>query len=272
MHKFNISSSLKLAGFDLKKNRKSIIGWCVALFLIMFMYMILFPSMKDVAQMKMDAMPKELLQFFGMEQMAELTNFIGYFGMIFSLILIAISIFSASFSANLIFREEKLKTIEFLYSLEVSRTEIYISKLITAFVASLAAILSAAVGTAVCGFINGGESFVFADFLQILKISGITVFFFMAVSLMLAGLTTRIGVSAVGSMIVLVCYLLGYLSKLLESKADWLVYFSPFELFSPQRALALDSSTMIEYGICFALIVAFVFVGGFAYKRRDFNI
>ena len=272
MSKFNFSSSLKLTGFDLRNNRKQIIGWSIAIFSIMFMYMILFPSMQDMAKIKMEAMPKEFLQLFDMENMNELANFTGYFGMVFNLILIAMSIFAATFAANLIYREEKSKTIEFLYSLEVSRAEIYVSKLITAFLACLAVLLSATLSTAVCGFINGGETFVFADFLQIVKVSGFTVFFFMAVSLMLAGLTAKVGVAGVGSMVVLFSYLLGYLSKLLETKAEWLAYCSPFELFSPQKALALENHTMTELGVYFGITAVFLIVGGMVYKRRDFNI
>jgi len=272
MRQFNFASSLKLTGFDLHNNRRYLLGWSASIFAIMFMYMILFPSMQDMAKIKMEALPKQFLQLFDMEDFSSLDNFINYFGMVFNLILIAMSIFAASFSANLLYREEKGKTIEFLYSLEVSRTEIYISKLLTAFVAALAVLLSATVSTWICGAINGGETFVVGDFLQIIKVSGFCVFFFMALSVMLAGITAKVGVGAVGSMIVLACYLLGYLSKLLETKAQWLAYFSPFELFSPQNAVKLESKTLTEMGAYFGLALAFVIVGGLVYRRRDFNI
>lgn len=272
MSNFNLGASLKLTGFDLRNNRRQIFGWVISIFSIMFMYMILFPSMQDMAKIKMEALPKEFLQFFDMQSMDDIGNFMGYFGMVFNLILIAMSIFAASFSANLIYREEKSKTIEFLYSLEVSRTEIYISKLITAFVACLAVLISAAASTIICGYANGGDTFVLSDLLQIIKVSGFCVFFFMAVSLLLAGITSKVGVAGVGSMVVLFCYVLGYLSKLLDTKATWLAYFSPFQLFSPQNAVALENHTIVELVIYFALAVVFLIVGGFVYKRRDFNI
>lgn len=272
MSNFSLGASLKLTGFDLKVCRKQIIGWCVAIFSIMFLYMILFPTVKDMAQLKLDAMPKEILEMFGMENFTDMANFTSYFGMIYSIVIIAISIFAATISANLICKEEKSKTIEFLYSLEVSRTEIYISKLITAFIAVFMVVLSAVVSTAICGMITGGETFVAADFLQIAKISSITAFFFMTVSLLLAGITTKIGVSVTSSMIVLLCYMLGYLSKLLGDKAQWLVNLSPFELFNSTNALALEGDTMAALGVYFAIMVIFVVVGGIVYKRRDFNI
>ena len=240
MSKFSFGASLELTGFDLRNNRKQIFGWIITIFSVMFLYMILFPSVQDLAKMKIDAMPKEILQLFDMENMSDMSNYLTYFGVVFNLILIALSIFAATFSANIIFREEKTKTIEFLYSLEVSRTEIYVSKVMTAFVANLGVLAAATAATWICGAINGGETFVVNDFLMIIKVSGFCVFFFMAVSLMLGGITTRVGVSTVGSMVALSCYLLGYLSKLLGTKAEWLAYLSPFELLQPRKREGLQ--------------------------------
>lgn len=272
MRNISLKSSLKLMTFDLKNNKSKIIGWSVAIFSIMFLYMILFPSMKDMAQMKMEAMPEELLKFSKMSDISQIGNFITYFSMIYNMILIAISIFAATFSANLIASEEKSKSIEFLYSLNVSRFEIYISKLLTAFIAVLIVVCSGAFSTLICGFGNGGETFVLVDFLQIVKISSFTAFFFISVSFLIAGITTRIGVSVISSMVVLVCYLLGYLGVLLEDKAKWLLYLSPFEVFSPNNALELSSQTIISLVIYLLLTILFVVCGAAFYNKRDFTI
>ena len=272
MSDFSLRAALTLTGFDLKNNRRQIFGWSFAMFAIMFLYMILFPSMQDMVKLKLDMMPKELLQVFGMEEMTELSNFVNYFGMIFGIVLVAICIFAVTFSANLIYKEEKTKTIEFLYSLEVSRVDIFVSKLITSFVALLAVLLSVAVSTAICGAINGGKTFVMGDVMQIIKISGFSAFFFASAALLLAGVTAKIGVSTVGSMLVLVCYMLGYLSRLLSDKLGWLNNLSPFEVFSSEKALSLERNTMIVFAVYFALMLVFLIVGGIAYTRRDFNI
>jgi len=220
MENFKFSSAIKLAWFCIKQNGKQIIGWCIAIFSIMFLYMILFPSVKDMAQIKLNAMPQELLQFVGMEGLSDMSNFITYFGMVFNMILIAISIFAASFSAGIISMEERRKTIEFLYALETSRSEIYVSKLITAFFGVFAVRCSGVIAAAICGTINGGSSFVVREFVNIVVVSGYTVFFFMALSLMIAGASSKMGTPMIGSMAVLVCYVFGYLSKLLGSGAQ----------------------------------------------------
>lgn len=272
MCNFAFKNALKVAVFDLKTNRKQIIGWGIAIFSIMFLYMILFPSVKDMAQIKMESMPKGLLELFGMEDFSSMSNYISYFGMIYGIILIAISFFSVTFSANLLFREEKTKTIEFLYSLEVSRTEIYVAKLLTAFLANLLMVFAVAIAATICGFISGGNTFDLPDLFQIIKISSFTAFFFMSLGLLLAGSSAKIGTPVVGSMVVIASYLLGYLGTLLSDKAAWLKALSPFEQFSPSNALALSSDTMITLGVYFVIMIVFLGVGGLIYRHRDLSV
>ena len=67
-------------------------------------------------------------------------------------------------------------------------------------------------------------------------------------------------------------YMLGYLGKLLEDKADFLKYFSPFELLSPTNALALSGETYGAFGVIAALTVILLIFASIAYKRRDFSL
>lgn len=272
MRNFEFKNIIKLTSFDIKNNLFKIIGWSIAVFSIMFLYMILFPSIKDIAQVKIEVMPKELLQFMGMEEIQDMSNFIIYFGMIFNIVLIAISIFAATFSANLICREEKSKSIEFLYSLSVSRNEIYFSKVLTAFIGVYIVVFSAALSTFICGMINGGETFIASDFLQIVKISSFTAFFFITVSFLLAGITTKIGVPVISSMSVLICYMLGYLGTLLGDKSEWLLNFSPFEAFSPTNAINFSNDTLKILAVYLIIMTIFVVSGMIFYKKRDYNI
>ena len=272
MHNFTLKNALRITAFDLKTNRKLIIGWFIAIFATMFLYMILFPSVKDMAQFKMEAMPSGILELFGMEDLTVMGNYVGYFGMVYGIVLIAICFFSVTFSAGILGKEEKTRTIEFLYSLTVSRSEIYIAKLFTAFVADLLLIVAVAVATYGCGVISGGATFAPLDLFQILKITSFTVFFFMGLGLMIAGVSNQWGTPATGSMVVIASYLLGYLGTLLNENAAWLKRLSPFEQFSPANALSLGNDIRITLGVYFALWLIFIVVGLVIYRRRDFNV
>ncbi|WP_249029573.1 ABC transporter permease subunit [Tannockella kyphosi] len=260
-----------LTVFQLKNNKKLIIGWTVALFSMMFLYMILFPYCQDMATVKMETMPEELFQLFGMDSMSDLADFVTYFGMIYNILLVAISIFAVSFGANCIASEERNKTIEFLYSLEVSRLDIYISKFLMAYISLMIVIMATISSAILCGFINGGETFVLMDVLTIMKLSSLTPFVFLGLGVMLSGISGKISGAMIGSIVVLFSYMCGFISTL-ATKLDWFVYLSPFELFSPTNALSFDSTFIMQLLAYLLLLGVFVFIGGYVYKQRDYHI
>lgn len=262
---------LQLTLFDFKNNRKLIIGWTIALFSLMFLYMILFPYCQDMAQVKMDSMPEELFQFMGMDSMSDLGDFTTYFGMIYNIVLVAISIFAVTFGANCIMHEEKNKTIEFLYALEISRLEIYISKFLMTYISLMIVIMATVCSALICGCINGGETFIFMDVLTIAKLSSLPPFIFLGIGVMLSGISGKISGAMIGSVLVLFSYMCGFVSTLAD-KLEWFVYLSPFELFSPTKDLVLNSELMIQLGMYCFLLILFVVIGAYFYKKRDFHI
>ncbi len=263
---------LKLSKFNLFTTRKTIFWWCVFLFLIMTMYMMLFPSMQDMAEVKMDAMPKELLQFVGMEDMTDLGNHTTYFGMIYGFILIAISVFAATFSVGLLVNEENSKSIEFLNSLSVSRSEIYLSKYLTATLGILTVLLSANVATIFCGFINGGDTFEVLDIIFASSISSFVPFMFSSIGFLIAGLSSKFGTPSLASGVIILSYMTGYLGELLGDKADFLQYFSPFIILSVENTLAFEDSLIMPLLVYLVLYVGALFVGCKGYNRRDLKI
>lgn len=271
MKKISMNSALSVAVLSLKSNLKLLIGWGIGSFGVMFLYMILFPSVQDMAKVKMETMPKELLEFMGMSSFSDMGNFISYLGIIFGIVILVISVFAAVYAGGLINKEEKQKTVEFLYGLSVSRDEIYLGKSIAAYAGVLGVLLMATISALICGFINGGETFVFTDAIQIFKITGFSALIFTGVSLFTAGLTAKVSAGAVSSAVVFGCYVLGYLGTLLGEKAQWLKYFSPFETLSAKEALT-GENVLIKLLIYFVITAALTALGGVFYKRRDFTI
>lgn len=265
-----LNNIVKLMRFQLRNRKNVILGWTVGSFALMFLYMILFTSMQDVAQAKFDAMPEELLEVFGISSFAAMSNWVSYFGMIFGIFILIISFFSATFTGSLIFNEEKSKSIEFLNSLPVSRVEIFLSKVLTAFVGVTIVLLASCSSALICGFINGGETFVLVDVLSIMKVSGFIPYIFMGAALLIGGFTTRASTSMLASAAVIGLYMIGYLGGLLEN--DILTKISPFKVFDSTHALGMSNETFIMLGIFFALMVAMIMTGGWIYNKRDFNI
>lgn len=258
-----------LVKFQLKLKRKQIILWTVILTAIMFMYMILFPSLKDLAQLKMETLPKEMLQLMGTDSFEDLGNYNTYFSMVYKIILVAMSIYIATFSSSLICNDEHTSTIEFLYSQPISRAEIYISKVLVALCAVFLLIFTVSVVVIGCGVLVGGDTFDLGNMLQMLGASIMILLTFMSVSIGIAGISSKYGVGSVSTFFVLLTYMLGYLGELLEDKAEYLMWFSPFEVFSSS-----DVGNQMVIRVCIGLVICAVLLlsGLFAYKRRDFNI
>ncbi len=272
MKNIELKNIIKLFKFDLYINRKYIAGWSVAIFSVMTLYMILFSSVQEMAQVKFDMMPKELLQFVGMDDMSSMSDYTTYYGMIFSLVLVAISVFAATFSAKLITNEEKTKSIEFLISLSVSREEIYIAKFVTSVISIVIIVACAVISAIVCGIINGGETFSLAKIVLSAKVSGFSPFLFGGIAIMLAGINPKLGSGAIASSVVFASYMLGYLGELLGANGELLTYFSPFITLNVKNVIASSPNVITGIAIYFLVYVVAIVVGCIAYKKRDLQV
>lgn len=258
-----------LSKFQLKTTKKQWLGWTIAVFGILFLYMILFPSVKEMGQIKLDAMPKELLQVIGVEKMTDLSDYTTYFGMVYQFVLVAISIFAVTYGAGNLSKEEKNKSIEFLYALKVSRSQIFISKCVCSLITLLIIICLGAIATLLCGVINGGDTFNVANIISIVSTSSVTAIFFMSVGLMISGISSKLSGASLAGFLISLSYILGYIAELGGEKLAFLSYFSPFYLFNGTNVLAMEFNTFVALKVYFALIILFIYIGLTFYKKRD---
>ena len=272
MRQVELSKIKTLIAFTFQIRKKEIVGWCAAIFGIVLLYTILFPSIKDMAQMEMETMPKELLELIGMGEFSNMGNYITYFGMIYGMILIAISVFSISFATRILAEEERDQTMEFLYATCISRSEIYIAKYVTALLSCLLVIFSAATAGICSGLFSNEATFVFADYIKIILISSMTPLLFLTLSFQIAAVSKRKGTVTIGIFIMMVSYVLGYLSKLLGTGGTWLSWFSPFTLFSYENAIKWTMTTRLWFSGFFICLIGLWCIGIMLYKQRDFQL
>ena len=272
MKDLSFKNIIKLTKFNLYINRKTIIGWTIGIFLIMTLYMGLFDSIKDMAKLEIEVMPEEVLKFIGVSDIFTIGQYNGYFGMVFSLVLIAISVFAITFSISLIVKEEKTKSIEFLNSLHISRKEIYISKYLTSFIGILTVIFFALLITVICGYLVGGDTFNMTELMTTSKIACITPFIFGSIGFLLAGVSSKVATGAIGSGVVIASYMFGYLGSLLGDKGENLEYLSPFTMLNVKNVLTITNETAICLTAYFTIYVLSLVIGGYIYNKRDLNI
>ncbi|MGB4985622.1 MAG: ABC transporter permease subunit [Erysipelotrichaceae bacterium] len=262
----------KLVNFNIKTSLKYLISWILSLSGLMFLYMILFPSIQDLATTKMEAMPKELLQFMGIESFENMNNYLGYFSMIFNIILIAIIIFGCVYLGKIAYKEEKDKNIEFLNSLNVNRRQIYLSKVISSFVATTVVLIFVITISLVCGLIVGNDTFVLSDFIIMVKVSSFTAYFFNSLSLLSFGISNKISCALIGNMGFLFTYFIGYLGILLQDKAQFLQYLSPIHVFSCNNALKITDGNLVAMIVYILITIMMIVVGMISYNKRDLDV
>jgi ABC-2 type transport system permease protein len=118
---------------ELKRNKKNLTIWTSIVVGFTLMVCAIYPFMKDMGNdmaLLMDKMPEELRKAMGMDE-DTWSNMLGFYSTYYVVyIVILISIFTSSTGANLLSKEEREKTAEFLYTRPLSRTTLYYSKLI----------------------------------------------------------------------------------------------------------------------------------------------
>lgn len=73
-------------------------------------------------------------------------------------------------------------------------------------------------------------------------------------------------------MIVLICYVIGYLSRMLSENYVFLKYFSPFQLFMPENIVKNTENIIINFILYFILCAVLIITGLYKFNNRDFKI
>ena len=116
---------------ELKMHSRSVITWSVAVAALILVYLSLFSSFAQQAELLNEMManfPEELLMAFGLSGV-NLATVLGYFGFVFLFVQICLAIQAANYGFSLVSVEEREWTADFLLAKPVGRTRILTSKL-----------------------------------------------------------------------------------------------------------------------------------------------
>lgn len=251
---------------ELKINLKSFIVWeAIILGLLLVVYLV-YPSIASSENIKlMDEMikifPEEVIKMFNMDIATMDTAFGWLKSEGFVMILLIIGCYSGILGSTILSKEESDKTIEYLNSLPVKRSDIVLSKVISGITYIVFMILSIGIFNYI-GLELSGE-FDRIEFLM-LSISplfaAIPLFF---ISMFISTLLKSKKVIGIGLGITMISYVLNTLSGL-SSNVEFLKYFSVFTL-SDIRNIILNSS-INGIMIIISFIISIVFLIGIVYK------
>jgi ABC-2 type transport system permease protein len=256
---------------EMRANAKALFFWCLGVAATIGICMMKFSGLKDSPQTINDLISKmpKAIRFFAGGGQVDISKASGYFSMAFLYIMVLAALHAVLLGANILSKEERDKTAEFLLAKPVSRNNVVFQKL----AAALANVLIFTVVSTVISILSINYYEKLTNEILVLMTGMLLVqLVFLSIGLVMASAyKDPKKASTVSSSILFVTFFLSLLIDMTENM-DWLTFLSPFKYFSTSGILKGDSLSIpyavLSIGISIVLsILSFVF-----YKKRDLKI
>jgi ABC-2 type transport system permease protein len=258
---------------ELRANLKSLVIWCVIMFLLMVTGITKFAAYASNPDMLkvLDSMPAPVLDAMNLRAF-NLTTVTGFFGIMFVYFGLMGAIAAAIWGSDMISKEERDKTVEFSLVLPVSRSTVITAKTLAAVVNCIVFVLfSWAVSLVMVPTYKPDQAFY--NFLA-LEMQGMLAIelVFLAIGVLLGCVMKqykRSGTVAIA--VILVTYYL-YIMSGLDTRLDFLKYFTPFKYFDAGAFLRNGGLDGLYLLLSAAIIVVCMAASYVVYNRRDLYI
>ncbi len=256
---------------EFKMHLRSVITWSVAVAALIFVYVALFSSFAEQAELLNEMManfPKELLTAFGLTGV-DLSTILGYYGFVFLFAQLCLAIQAANYGFSLVSVEEREWTADFLLAKPVRRTQILTSKLLAALSGLI--ITNAVVWISSFGFIHlfkGDRTYHTKPLLLLLLSIIIFQLFFLTVGLVISLSVRRIrSVTPYSMALGFGMYVLSVFGDLLGESV--LEKITPFKHFEPHYIIQHEAYDWPLVLVSVA-VISISLVGSYVlYRRRD---
>lgn len=255
---------------ELKQNRAATFVWIVSLIAIAALYISIFPSISKIDISKvMKQFPEVLKKSFGLSEVS-FSAFPALYSMVLNIVILTGAVQAMNLGTNIISKEVRNKTADFLLSKPVKRYTVLTQKLLSAttlLVVTNVVFLAIAWGL-IQIFID--EPFKFEVFIK----SSLTLFFiqifFLSLGFLLGVVLPRIkSVIAVSLPTVFGFYIFGLLDIVFGEEK--IKYMTPFKFFDISK-LTLGEDYQIRFLVYLGLLVALFIAGSYIiYQKKDIH-
>ncbi len=259
---------------EMKAHRKSLIFWCVGMIVMIISQMSKYTATSGDGQSLntlMASMPKSLQAIIGSVSF-DLSKLSGYYGMIFIYLALIATIHAAMLGADIISKEERDKTSEFLFVKPVSRNKVVTAKLSAAFVNIIILnIVTLITSIGLAGKYSKGEPLTSVIVNLMLGMFVLQLIFMFLGTGIAAVSNNPKGASSLAMGILLTTFIL-YNAIGMNSHLEVLKYLTPYKYFDAKN---LISSVGFEpvFMILSALIILVLFTVTYVfYRRRDLEV
>ncbi|MFD0590386.1 ABC transporter permease subunit [Paenibacillus sp. GCM10027627] len=260
---------------EMKASVKSLLIWTVGILLMvwsgMAKYSTLSESSDAVGELMAD-LPKAMQAILGIGSL-DLSTAMGYFGMLYLYLLVMAAIHSSMLGANMMAKEERDKTAEFLLVKPISRARLLAVKLTAAIVLVLLfnAAMTASSFLFVVPYTDGGASAIASDMFRLMLGMLLAQLLFLSIGMAIASAGRRPKRAVAISAAVMMATFLLSIGMDLGDGLDALGYFTPFKYFEASMLLTdgFDPVYVALSAAVSAISLAIAFAG---YTRRDMQL
>ncbi|WP_019849989.1 ABC transporter permease subunit [Desulfitobacterium sp. PCE1] len=259
---------------ELKAQRRSLIIWSIVIFLMIVSSIGKFTAYAETGQ-SMNALlsqiPSSIKAVLGMGNF-DLTKVSGFYGMLYLYLLLLATVHASLLGANIIAKEERDKTTEFLLVKPVSRTQVITAKLLAAlFNIMVFNLVTLILSIALIGKYAKGE-----DITAEIGILMAGMFIVQLIFLLIGTATAAAGkrpksAPSVATAILLVTFLISSVIKINSSLAP-LKYLTPFAYFEAETLLEGGGFEPVFLLLSSVIIVLLIVITYASYKRRDLHV
>lgn len=258
---------------EMRAHRKSLILWCIGMLLMIASGMGKFSYYSGSGSMKelINQIPSTLRAVLGFGDF-DVTKASGFYGMLFLYLLIMATIHASMLGANIIAKEERDKTTEFLIVKPVSRTKIITEKLLAALTnIILLNLVTLVLSISIVGKYSKGES-INNDVIILMGGMFILQLMFLLIGTALAAAMKNTKASAsVATTILMLAFILSIVTDMNKSLSG-LKYITPFKYFEAQKLMYGGGFDLLYVIISLVIIAASVCITYVFYKKRDLNV
>ncbi|MED3561057.1 ABC transporter permease subunit [Bacillus xiapuensis] len=260
---------------EMKSNRKSLIIWCFGILFMVVAGMGKYEGYSSASGQSinelMSSLPKSLQAMMGVGEL-DFSTPIGFYGMLFAYLLLMAAIHALMVGANIIAKEERDKTTEFLMAKPISRTRIVTAKLSAALVNVIVFnLVTLVLSVAMITKFNKAGDPIDVIYTLIAGMFILQLIFLVLGSAIAATIKKPKRAASIGTAILLIMYILSIAADL-NHKLDGIKYVSPFKYYEAKRVLTDGALDPLFASISFVAIVGLLTATYIFYGKRDLNV
>jgi len=256
---------------EFRMHARSVVTWSVAVAALILLYVSLFSSFAQQAELlnaMMANFPEQLRTAFGLEGV-NLATVLGYFGFVFLFVQICLAIQAAIHGFGLVSVEEREWTADFLLVKPVRRSRILTSKLLAALAGlAITGVVVWITSVVAITLFKGDRTYEAGPLLLLLSSTVIFQLFFLSVGLLISLLVKRIrSVTPYAMALGFGMYVLSVFGDMLGESI--LEKLTPFKHFEPNYILQNGAFDLPLVLISIAAILLSIAASYWRYARRD---